>query len=86
MFDKYIDVIDYTTLRIPKEIIIKTLSLHPINIDYLIITSATKDQLDKDLTLLSKILKEEESYGLRNLHDRIHFLFTNSTFLITFSK
>ena len=37
-----------------------------------------KEDLDFDLDLVSKMLKEDESYGLRNIHDRIHFLFTYS--------
>jgi hypothetical protein len=77
IYDKYINN-DIKSLNIPEEIINKTLSLHPQNLDYLALSLANKDDLSLDLKYLIKKIKEEDYYGLRNLHDRIHFIFTNS--------
>ena len=40
IYDKYIDLIDYNILKVPSEIIVKTLSLHMNNLDYLDVTTA----------------------------------------------
>ena len=78
IYDKYIDLIDYNILKVPSEIIVKTLSLHMNNVDYLVVTTAKKSELVKDFALGLLKLKEEESFVLRNIYDRICFLFTSS--------
>lgn len=84
IYDKYINY-DINSLNIPDEIINKTLSVHPLNLDYLALCQANKDDLSKDLKFMMKKIKEEDYYSLRNIHDRIHFLFTNSILFIYLS-
>ncbi len=81
IYKKYKDISDYKVLRIPEETKVKILSLHPNKLDYLIDCESSKDELDFDQALVSKNLKDDESYGLRNIHDRIHFLFSYSRFM-----
>ena len=79
--NKYKDISDYKLFRLPEEIIVKIASLHPNKLDYLILCESKKGDLEQDLASVSKKLKEDESYGLRNIHDRIHFFFSFSNIL-----
>ena len=81
IYKKYKDITDYRVLRIPEDIRAKIVSLHPNKLDYLMLCDCKKEDLDFDLALVSKKLKDDESYGLRNIHDRIHFLLSYSKFL-----
>jgi hypothetical protein len=83
IYKKYNDITDYNILRIPEDIRVKIMSLHPNKLDYLVLCNSRKEELDFDLALVSKKLKDDESYGLRNIHDRIHFLFSYSKFILT---
>lgn len=83
IYKKYKDITDYTVLRVPDDIRVKVLSLHPNKLDYLVLCDSKKEELDLDLALVSKKLKDDESYGLRNIHDRIHFLFSYSIIILT---
>jgi flagellin-specific chaperone FliS len=85
IYKKYKDFDDYTKLRIPEEVKIKSLALHPLKLDYLKICEVLLSDLGSDLKLVSVKLAEEESYGIRNIHDRIHFFLSASKILLIFS-
>lgn len=50
------------------------LGLHPLNTDYLALSELSREKLRSDLREAAAILREEESYGFRNVHDRGHSL------------
>lgn len=71
-------------MRIPDIIKYKVLSFHPTLIDYLKLCEINISELDNDLKVVTKKLTEEESYGIRNIHDRIHFILSSSINFIYF--
>lgn len=78
IYKKYKEIEDFEKLRIPHEVKVKYLSLHPLKLDYLQVCEVALSDLEEDLKIVSSKLVEEESYGIRNIHDRIHFFLTQS--------
>lgn len=67
----------FELFKIPDEVLCNDLALHPNNIDYLKIACYyTVDFVITSLNITMNILKDDESYGLRNIYDRCHFLLT----------
>lgn len=83
---KYFNLNDPLLLRIPAEIFYKFLSFHPVNVDYLRLANAKYELLKRDLVNISKLVNEDQSYGIRNIYDRIHFMFCKCKFKIILFK
>jgi hypothetical protein len=81
IYKKYRHIEDFEKLRIPEEVKNKILSLHPLKLDYLKLSEVNLEDLESDLKIVSDKLTDEESYGIRNIHDRIHFFLTKSNFI-----
>ena len=80
IYNKYKKIEKPIDLNISYSVKNSFLALHPINLDYIKLSELESKTLNKDLELIISLLKEEESYGLRNIHDRIHFLYSYSKF------
>lgn len=71
------DLAMFDSMGIPSNICVKELALHPQNLDYVRLPFICSiDYLLNDLNIATESLKKNEIYGLRNIHDRIYFLFS----------
>lgn len=77
-FKKYEDIVDFDMLHVDNLIKNKNLAFHPKRLDYLLIGEMNLKEVKFDLDLMIQSLTREENYGPRNIHDRIHFLFSKS--------
>ena len=75
----YIAFTDPMQLNIPTEIIHKELALHPSHLDYLALSELSEKDCIEDLGVISRLIASNQSYGKRNLYDRLKFLFVNSS-------
>jgi len=44
------------------------------------ITEEKVEDLKKDFDIILNLISDDDSYGIRNIHDRIHFLLTNGNY------
>ena len=77
--DEYKKFKDPIKLNIPKEIIHKELSLHPANLDYLSLSECSEKDFIDDLGEISRLISSNQSYGKRNLYDRLKFIFVSTS-------
>ena len=68
-----------TKMNLPKEIKYKEFSLHPSNLDYLKLSECDYNDLKNDLEEITRLIKVDQTYGRRNVYDRLNFLFCNTS-------
>jgi hypothetical protein len=78
IYKKYRNIEDFQKLRVPDKVLNKIMALHPSRLDYLKLIEIKIEDLEHDLKIVLEKLMDEESYGIRNIHDRIHFFLTLS--------
>ena len=65
-------------MNLPKEIKYPQFSLHPLNVDYLFLCEVNEKDFKNDLNVITKLINVDQTYGKRNLYDRLNFLFSVS--------
>ena len=77
-YKKYSTITDPYYFKIPEAVKCKELSLHPTLLDYLRIAEVNQKVLASDLEIVSKP-NIEMNYGIKNIYDRITFLFLKNS-------
>ena len=52
---------------------------HPSNVDYLYLSEQSDKDFEKDLNIITRYIKADQTYFKRNLYDRINFLFCSTS-------
>ena len=86
IYYRYIKLSKELLDSIPKEIVYKEMCLHPFLLDYLKISSYDKDVLLEDLDKITEFIINNPNntnlvseYGIRNIYNRLTFLFMDNT-------